>query len=193
MRDFLKQQYGFSDFQVEVLKYTGKTFASETSKLLIMGIIFHRQLGVYMFAVAVLMLIRTATGGIHCSTYIGCFLVTLAYMVLAIVVLPHIYVNKVFQLILLFLCMLGNYYIGPVTSKVHKPLTEKVMKRVKVQAFLVIFFYLTFVYIVPENPYVTVGFWVIILNTLQLFAGKLLKMRGEKKHERKYESKTCET
>lgn len=183
MQKFLKEQYGFSDYQIAQLAFTGKTVAAETSKLLIMGFIFRNELSLYLFAVAIMMLLRSSTGGLHCRTYLGCFFVSLAYMFLSLTVMPLIPVNKLLQMILLFLCILCNYYIGPVTSAVHRPLSEKVTKRVRLQSFIIIFFYLTLTYIVPENPYITVGFWVIILHTLQLIAAKIRKMKGEQKYE----------
>lgn len=187
MQEFLKEQYQFSDYQIAQLGFLAKTFASEFSKLLIMGIIFRNQLGIYAFAVSLMLFLRTATGGLHCRKYISCFMVSFSYMFLAITVMPHIPVNKVFQIILLFICMLCNYYIGPVTSAVHAPLGDGLVKRVKIQAFLVIFFYLTITYIIPETPYITVGFWVIILHTLQLIAARILK-KGDP-----YERKIFET
>ena len=187
MHAFLKEQYGFSDYQVAQLAFLAKTLVSEFSKLLIMGILFRKELGMYLFAVSVMLLLRTATGGIHCKKYISCLLVSFSYIFLSLMVLPNIPINKVFQLILLFICMLCNYYIGPVTSSVHAPLSEGLVKRVRLQAFLVIFFYLTFTFIVPENPYTIAGTWVIILHTLQLAAARVLK-KGDP-----YERKICET
>lgn len=175
MHDFLKNEYGFSDYQIAQLKYLFKTIASEFSKLAIMAIIFRNKIGLYVFAVTVMLLLRTATGGLHCKTYLGCFAVSLGYMFLSIEVLPLITVNKLLQLILLFICMLLNYYIGPVTSSVRPPLREHVFKRVRIQAFLIIFFYLTLTYILPETPYITAGFWVVILHTAQLIVAKILK------------------
>ena len=107
-------------------------------------------------------------------------------MFLSLVVLPMVPVNKVFQLILLFICMLANYYVGPVTSAVHGALTDNLVKRVRIQAFFVIFIYLTLSYIVPENPYIVAGFWVIILHTTQLVAARIIK-KGDP-----YERKICE-
>lgn len=187
MYAFLKEQYEFSDYQIAQLGYLAKTLASEFSKLLIMGIVFRNELGIYLFAVSVMLLLRTSTGGLHCKKYISCFLVSFSYMFLSLMILPNIPVNKVFQLILLFICMLGNYYIGPVTSTVHAPLGDQLVKRVKLQAFLIIFFYITLTYIIPENPYITAGFWVIILHTLQLATARIVK-KGDP-----YERKTCET
>lgn len=184
MHDFLKEQYQFSDYQIAQLQYTFKTVASELSKLLIMGLIFRYELNKYIFAVTIMLLLRTATGGLHCKKYISCFLVSFTYMFLSLAVLPYIPINKVFQLILLFICMLCNYYIGPVTSTVHRPLSQDCTKRVRLQAFIIIFLYLTLTYIIPENSYFACGFWVIILHTLQLVVAKLLKKEGSY-HERK--------
>lgn len=186
MYKFLKEQYQFSDFQIAQLQYTWKTFSSEFSKLLIMGLVFRNILGRYVFAVIIMMLLRTATGGLHCKKYISCFLVSFTYMFLSLAILPYIPINKVFQLILLFICMLCNYYIGPVISEVHRPLSNSCTKRVKIQAFLVIFFYLVLAYIVPESPYITCGFWVIILHTLQLTAAKLLKKEANYREREAY-------
>ncbi len=186
MHELLKEQYEFSDYQIAQLEYLGKTFLSEFSKLFIMGIFFRKQLSIYFFAVVVMVLLRTATGGIHCKKYVSCFCVTFSYLFLALTVLPVIPVNKVFQLVLLFLCMLCNYYIGPVTSQVHAALKDQLVKRVKIQAFLVIFFYLTLTYIIPESPYISAGFWIIILHTLQLTAARIIKKGAP------YERETCE-
>lgn len=183
MRELLKTQYEFSDFQIEQLKYLWKSFASESSKLIIMGIFFHDILGIYIFAVVVMMLLRSSTGGLHCHTYISCFLVSFTYMFLALAVLPVIPVNKLLQMVLLFACILCNYYIGPVTSKFRRPPSERMVKRVRGQAFVIIFFYLTLTYITPENPYITAGFWVIILHTAQLAVAKLIKMKGVNHYE----------
>lgn len=186
MREFLKEQYEFSDYQIAQLGFLAKTLASEFSKLLLMGIIFRKEIGMYVFAVTIMLLLRTSTGGLHCKKYITCFLVSFSYMFLSLIILPNIPINKVFQLILLFICMLCNYYVGPVTSVVHAPLGEQLVKRVRIQAFLIIFFYLTLTYIIPENPYTIAGVWVIILHTLQLVTARIIK-KGEP-----YERKTCE-
>lgn len=186
MREFLKTQYQFSDFQVSQLQYLWKTLASEFSKLILMGILFHNILGVYTFAVMIMMLLRSSTGGLHCRTYLSCFLVSFSYMFLSLAVLPVIPVNKLVQMILLFVCILCNYYIGPVTSEFRRPMAEKARNRVRGQAFLIIFFYLVLTYITPENPYITAGFWVIILHTAQLAAAKLtknLKAKGVNSYE----------
>ena len=83
MNEFLKKQYQFTDYQIAQLQYVWKTLASEISKLLIMGIIFSDRLGIYAVAVTIMVLLRTATGGLHCKKYISCFLVSFSYMFLS--------------------------------------------------------------------------------------------------------------
>ena len=185
MEKFLKEQYEFSDYQIAQLQYVAKTVASELSKLLIMGFLFRRQLGIYIAAVSLMLLLRTSTGGLHCKKYFSCFLMSFSFIFLCLSVLPNIPAPKVIQLPLLFICMLLNYYIGPVTSAVHRPLDEEHINRSKKHVLLTIFFYLTISYIAPENPYCTAGFWVVILHTLQLIAAKI-KKKGEK-HEKQIE------
>ncbi len=187
MHELLKTEYGFDEVQIKQLRYVWKTFSSEFSKLLIMGLFFHNRIGIYLFTVTLLMLLRSATGGLHCSKYYSCFITSIVYMALVIYALPFIPVAKPIQLLLLFLCILINYFIGPVTSAVHRPLTEETQNKVRLQVVIVIFFYLIFSYIVPENLYVTTGFWVIILHTMQLLAAKLQKMKGVVF----YEKQTC--
>ena len=192
MQEFLKRQYQFSDFQIAQLQFFAKTIASELSKFLIMGFIFRDKLGLYLFAMAIMLPLRIAVGGLHCKTYLSCFLVSFSYAFLSLMVLPNIPVNKLFQMIFLFVCTLLNYFVGPVTSTVHVALSEHHVKKVRIQAFVFIFFYIVVLYIVPENPditpYMTVGFWVIILHTLQLIAARILK-----KGEVNYESKINQT
>lgn len=178
MNEFLKKNYQFSDYQIAVLGFIAKTLASELSKLLIMGFIFRDRLDIYVVAVIVMSCLRTATGGLHCKTYISCLMASFTYLFLAINILPMISLNKVSQLILLLICMLCTYYIGPVTSTVHLPLKDSLVKRVKIRAFLFIFFFIVITYIVPENLYITVGFWVIILHVLQLAIARIIK-KGE--------------
>ncbi len=49
-----------------------KTLASEISKIIIMGILFHEHITLYFFALFVMIFLRTSMGGLHFYTYAGC-------------------------------------------------------------------------------------------------------------------------
>lgn len=171
----IQNTYDFSDYQIAQLKYFFLTFFSEISKILLIGLFFLDNIFLYVWALFILQIIRSSSGGIHCKTYWRCFFVSLIYMVLSIRILPLIYINKFFQMITLLICITTTYYIGPITSVFHPVLTDLVKKKLKIKLFYIIFFYLTLLYIMPKNLCMDIGYWVIILNTLQLTVAKLCR------------------
>lgn len=178
MYEKIKQQYEFSDYQMAQLGFLFKTLASEFSKLIIIGLFFTDTLPEYIFVTFALALLRLSTGGLHCHKYISCLCVSFLYVFLCIRVLPLLYIPKLFQMVILFICLLTNYYVGPVTSEIHMPLSKDRANKVKLQAFVIIFFFLVATYIIPENPLITACFWVVVLHTIQLLIAKIRK-KGE--------------
>lgn len=173
MLDYIQKKFDFSDYQTAQLRYFFLTFFGELSKLVMLGFLFRKNLSLFIWAVFILHLIRSSLGGIHCKTYWGCFLMSLAYLILAIEILPHLPVNKFLQMAALIACIMLSHHIGPVTSKLHPVLSERVCAKLKIKVSVVLFIYYILLYIMPENQYVTVGFWVIILSIMQLVVAKL--------------------
>lgn len=180
MTEWLKSNYQFSDYQVAQLGYLAKTVFGELSKLIVLGIIFHKEPALFWPGLITMLLLRVSTGGLHCKTYFTCFLASFLYMVTALKLLPLIPVSKPLQQVLLFACMLINYKIGPVTSDIHLPLDEKQIKKGRLRACIIIIFFFILTYIIPENRSLLICFWIIILHTLQLIAAKIRKKGGTK-------------
>lgn len=175
MLKLIQQKYEFSDYQIAVLKFFLLRFSAEVSKLLIIGALFIDNIPLYLFAIVLLQLLRSSSGGLHCKTYWGCFLLSLIFMILAIEFLPQYRISKFFQLIILLVCIMLSHYIGPVTSDLHPVLSQEICEKLKLKNFFVIFIFSVFLFIVPDNQYLTTGFWVIILNTIQLVLAKIFK------------------
>lgn len=178
MKEFLKNTYGFSNYQIAQLGYLGKTLFSEISKLVIIGLSFYSQPDVYLVAVVTLLLLRTSTGGLHCKTYFTCLLASFLYMLICIMFLPLLPIPGYLQMPLLILCMVVNWKLGPVTSDIHLPLSEENKKKGRIRALIVILSFLLFCCIIPENKYIPVCFWIIIVHSLQLIYAKIRK-KGE--------------
>lgn len=178
MLDFIQMKYGFTDYQTAQLRYFFLTVFGELSKLIIMSFLFREKIGLFIWAVFILRLTRSASGGLHCKTYWGCFFLSLIYMFLAIELLPLLPVNKFCQMVGLFICIVLSHHIGPITSSLHPVLSEEVSAKLKNKLVTVIFIFYIILFIMPQNQYMTVGFWVIILNTLQLTVAKLI-IKGE--------------
>lgn len=180
MKEMLKTYYQLTDLQIRQLDFLRKTLLSEISKLLIMGFLFRKQLDVYCISVLALCLLRTSTGGLHCKTYFRCLLSSIAYMTVCLVLLSPIIVSLPVKAGLLLVCASINYMVGPVTSDVHLPLKPAQIQKGRIQAAVLILFFLVTMCIMPENIYMIPVFWIVIIHTLQLIAAKIRK-KGVKK------------
>ena len=174
----LKERYHLSNYQIAQIAFLFKTLLSELSKMLIMGIIFHNQLTLYLFALFVMLFLRCSTGGLHFYTYWGCLACSIAYIGLALWILPPVTIPTYMQLLFLLVCILICNFVGPVVSKYRPTPSKELYTRGKNTTCLFIFIYALALYIIPENTYLTVGFWTIILHSLQLVVAKIRK-KGE--------------
>ena len=172
LKQHLKEKHNLSNYQIAQLEFLGKTLLSEISKTLIMGIIFHKHLPTYFFALLIMLVLRCSTGGIHFYTYVGCLTTSIIFLWAGIILLPNIAVPLIVKLILLLLCIISCYYIGPVPSKYRPPYSRKFIQKCKLVISAFIFLYTIVLYVVPESPYINVGFWIIILHSLQLLVAK---------------------
>lgn len=173
---YLKNTYELSDYQIAQIFFLFKTIFSEVSKILIIGFLFRKQLSLYVFALFVMIFLRSFMGGIHFYTYLNCLFGSALYLGLSIYVLPHISIAFYLRIILLLLSILICNYIGPVTSKYRPKSCKKHFTRCKKLASSFIVFYTLILCIMPENnKYLCVGFWVIMLHSLQLVIAKIRK------------------
>ena len=180
MRELLKATYNFSDYQIAQLSFLAKTLLSEISKIFIIGLFFRKEIPFYIICMFILALLRTSTGGLHCKTYLSCLIASCFYIIFTFKVLPMIPIDQIPAMVLLVLCAVIDYNIGPVTSDVHLPLTEKVKQRGRICTVLTISFFFILMYIIPENFYIITGFWIIVSHTLQLIVAKIRK-KGDQK------------
>lgn len=172
VKQFLKEKYNLSNYQIAQLIFLGKTVLSESSKILIMSFIFYKQLPLYFFSLLIMCILRYSTDGIHFYTYMGCLTASTSYLVLGIKLLPKIPVSINIKLMLLLICTLICYYVGPVLSKYRPPCNTIYIRKRKLIISFFIFLYTMIIYIIPKSQYLIVGFWIIILHSLQLIIAK---------------------
>lgn len=177
---YLKNTYELSNYQIAQIFFLFKTIFSEVSKILIMGLLFHGQLPLYIFALFVMFFLRSFMGGLHFYTYLQCLLGSALYLGLSIYVLPNISIQLYLQIILLLLSILICNRIGPLTSKYRPESCKRHFTKYKRLVITFILLYTLILYIMPRNnPYLCVGFWVIMLHSLQLIIAKIQTKGGE--------------
>ena len=128
MFTLIQKRYDFTNYQIAQLKYTFTILFSELSKFVLISFFYRNQLGVYLYALILLSVLRLSTGGLHAKTYWGCFLMSFIFFWLAIKLLPQIDVPKVVMVILIISGMAAIYRIGPVAS-VFRMQPEGIMKK----------------------------------------------------------------
>lgn len=175
---YLKDTYNLSSYQVAQIFFLFKTLASEISKIIIMGILFHDHFTLYLFALFVMISLRSSMGGLHFYTYAGCLATSILYLWLAVYMLPYIPAPTYLQLSLLLLSILICNHIGPIISKYRPDVCKERFSQCKKFVTIFIFLYALILYIIPENDYLSVGFWVIILHSLQLMIAKIRQKGG---------------
>lgn len=179
VKTYLKETFGYSDKEAGRIYYVFQSIASEVSKLLIMGIFFLYigKFDVYLVAALLLCFLRTNTGGMHLKHYSTCLAMSFCILATGICILPEIPATKLMQIIVLGICAVCNYYLSPIVSE-YRPIPNGLLiKKSKRKAALYITLYILLLYIIPVNPYTTVGFWIIVLQTLQLFVAKYNQRR----------------
>jgi len=170
----LTESKKYTRYQVQKMMYVIKTLSADISKIIILGIIFRNHLGAFIAAMTLLFLLRSFSGGIHNNTYLGCFMTSLTYLYLSIIVLPPIIIPFSIKIVALTACMVLCEWIGPVTSKYRPPLSQAKIAICKSITTTVIFIFILISNIVPESPYIAIGFWVVILHVLQLIIAKCI-------------------
>lgn len=181
----IQKMYGYTDYEMAVIKYSITALLSELSKLIILGTLFViiDKFDLFIAASTLLILLRINGGGYHCKHYISCLLLTTCILGAAIIVLPLIHISN-YSIILLGLtiCLFVTYHIGPVPSPFRPKPDMQLVKRCNNKCFITIFVFIIIVSIFNSNmiirPYLIVGFWTTILNTLQLIIAKILR-KGE--------------
>ena len=183
IHDYLKNNYGYSDFQIGQIRYTIISILSDVSKLIIMGIFFilTDYFFQYLAAIATLLVLRTCTGGLHFKHYFSCLALSFFLLYIGICQLPKILLPRPLYFVLLLLCILINYWFAPIVSSYRPIPTGIQIRKAKRQAFHIITIYSLIMYIVPPNQYIITGFWIIMLQSFQLLAAKIV--RKEVPHE----------
>lgn len=181
----LKSEYGYSSYDMAIVKYVLVSIVSELSKLILFGIFFYKLgfLTEFSFAILLLLFLRINGGGLHCKHYISCFLLTFMVLGFSIIILPYfLKPSYIWVMIITCVCMIINYFIGPVASPFRPSPNSLLLKNCKNNSFLVIFTFILFVNIFHSNAlfdnFIAIGFWTILLHTLQLIAAKFFMKGG---------------
>lgn len=184
MRMFTFLSENFSERELAIIRYLLLCLLYEGSKFICLFALF-TSIGMqkeYLIAVVILLSIRNFLGGIHLNHYISCFLFTLIFMSISILLGRYLALEYILQNIILIVMIGISFICGPVTSTNHSALTPHLRNIYKSLGCFVLSGYFILFICKETFIYRNLCFWVIVLQTLQLTVAKYSERR-KKKHE----------
>lgn len=185
--DYVRKEGPFTPYQISTIEYFFRCVISEISKLAVMLLIYF-IFGISDRLVCVLCFllpIRCFTGGIHMKHYWSCFGLTFGIVLLSSIILPG-YVPLYFELhsciLLLLVCLFIMLAAGPVPSS-NRPFPKEalIIKSKKATCILMVIA-MAVIAFYWNHSIAAIGFWTIMLQTLQLIIGKIIILqKGEPK------------
>lgn len=164
------------------LDYFLSCIVYEGSKIILFLLFFaitHHLKG-FLYSMLILLPLRIISGGLHFRHYLSCLAFSFGYFYLVNVPLMNIMPTFEITLLTLFICILINCLIGPVVSSSRPALTLDKIQRGRFYIFLATVYDTVLTVLFCETVLAPIGFWTIVLHSVQLIIGNLRKKRGEK-------------
>lgn len=169
-----------SNGDIRKMKYAKHVIWNELVKFLALLIIFKlsSKLDLFLFCIALLLPIRIFSGGLHFKNTLSCFIASLIFFSLAILILPRLFSMTVtIGKILMLISTVIIYVHSPIPSSFRPILNEKRKQNLK---YISVFFTLLSIFILfkftltNNKVFFESGIWVISIQAFQLILGKEL-------------------
>lgn len=164
------------------LNYFFSCLLYEGSKIILFLMFFMitHQLKGFLYSLIILLPLRIISGGLHFKHYISCLAFSFGYFYLVTMPLKNVIPNFSITVVILCICTLINYRIGPVTSASRPALSAEKRKRSKFYILVATVYDTLLTALFYETALAPIGFWTIVLHSVQLVIANLRKKRGEK-------------
>ena len=183
----LTRYVGIDDHLTVVkIRYALEIIRNEAVKLIILGVLF-AVLGSgmeYIFSMVLLLPLRMFSGGMHMKTNIGCFIYSLVFCMLTIILLPMAPINQAVLFSLFAVSIAVMAMLSPVASYKRPIKTEARRFTLQKKAWICLSIesvVLIIIWHLGLQEYFVIGVWVVTLQALQLFTTWIFrKLKGEK-------------
>lgn len=180
--DYLDTVPDLSASEKARLNYFFSCIIYEGSKIILFLLFFTltKHIKGFLYSMLILLPLRIISGGLHFKYYTSCLAFSFGYFYLVIIPLSDHMPAYSFTFVTLCICILINFYIGPVTSDSRPVLSAEDMKRGKLHIFIATVYDTLLTMLLYDTELAPIGFWTIVLHSVQLIIAKLRKKRGEK-------------
>ncbi len=159
-----------------------KCILYDISKLILFTAFFavmHKLSG-FIFAFLIFYPIRQISGGLHFKHYFSCLVFSFVYMLLVVAVLSPLTLELAVVVPILAVCATVIYAIGPIRPPSRPALSKQEFAEHRKKAFSIVCYEAVLVVLFFDSELASVGYWTIILHTLQLVIAFIVKKGGER-------------
>ena len=176
----MKQNEQISEKQKKMAIYHLKCWLYDGSKFLIFLVFFFfiERLDMYLYAFIILLPLRLNTGGLHFKHYWSCLLFSFVYMLTVTIPLADIRLPYGVSILLLLLCVVINGSIGPICSASRPALPQQEIIKYRQKGALLTCYDTLLTMLFWNTHLAPVGFWTIVLHSVQLVIGNILEKGG---------------
>ena len=176
----MKQNEQISEKQKKMAIYHLKCWLYDGSKFLIFLVFFFfiERLDMYLYAFIILLPLRLNTGGLHFKHYWSCLLFSFGYMLTVTIPLADIRLPYGVSILLLLLCVVINGSIGPICSASRPALPQQEIIKYRQKGALLTCYDTLLTMLFWNTHLAPVGFWTIVLHSVQLVIGNILEKGG---------------
>ena len=180
--DYLDSVPDLSKSDKAKLNYFFSCIVYEGSKIILFLIFFAltQRLEGFLYSMLILLPLRIISGGLHFKHYLACLTFSFGYFYIVNIPLANLMPSLPITLLILCGCILINYQIGPITSDSRPSLAPEEIRRGKFHILVATIYDTILTAIFYETSLAPIGFWTIVLHSVQLIIAKLRKKRGEK-------------
>lgn len=159
-----------------------KCILYDISKLILFAAFFIaiQKTECFLYAFLIFFPIRQISGGLHFKHYASCLMFSFIYLYLAIVVLAPVALTFTVAAPVLVGCAAVVYLIGPIRPASRPALSAQEFEEHRRKAFSIVCYELVLILLFFDSALASVGYWTVILHTLQLTIAFILKKGGEK-------------
>lgn len=174
---FSHHQDRLSEYEKKLIRYWAACILSECSKIIIFTIIFciWNKLPEFGTALLFLFLFRSCTGGLHCKSYFSCLCLSFFILLAGILLGEAVVLPKYLILILIIVLGIFSYRLTPVLSANRPPATPAIIKHARTRTLIVSILLWVFLWMFSGNRYWNIGFWLFVINALQLFTAYMIR------------------
>ena len=179
IKNYLRHCSAQNDFDRERIGYALKLLLDEGEKILGIAIIFIilGRCEDFILSFLVLMSLRIYIGGLHCSTRIRCFLFSLSFFMVSVLMAELICVSKFIGIIISMFAFINVVHCAPLPAKHRILVSKRGEKRLRNRALLIMVLWILH-YILVNKRMANLILWTIIMQQMELILYRIFISKG---------------